>query len=106
MPTACSRSPDPADQHEADAAIGALLALQYDAPGAVFHGTFARFPEAPYPPDEPAMWEDYDPNWRQFVGTTFALMLEDFADRLSDARRAQMLAAIRWPAKARRPKDG
>lgn len=87
-------SADPVDHGEADAAIAALLALQYDAPGAVFHGTFARFLEAPYPPETPTMWEDYDPNWRQFVGTTFALMLEDFPDRLSDARRAEMFAAI------------
>ncbi len=87
-------STDPADQREADAAILALLGLQYDEPGTAFHGTFARFPEAPFPPDEPVMWDDYDPNWRQFVGTTFALMLEDFPERLSDERRAQMLAAV------------
>ncbi|MDQ6696320.1 MAG: hypothetical protein M3Z46_02540, partial [Actinomycetota bacterium] len=87
-------SADPTDHDEADAAIAALLARQYDAPGAVFHGTFARFGESPYPPEEPMMWEDYDPNWRQFVGTTFALMLEDFPERLSDARQAEMFAAV------------
>jgi hypothetical protein len=87
-------SADPADHREAEAAIDALLALQYDTPGTVFHGTFARFLEAPYPPDAPVMWEDYDPNWRQFVGTTMALMLEDFPDRLSDPRRAEMFGAI------------
>ena len=86
---ACSRRPILADHVEADAAIAALVGLQYDAPGAVFHGTFARFPEAPYPPEEPVMWEDYDPNWRQFVGTTFALMLEDHSElfRTSGERR-------------------
>ncbi len=87
-------STDPADHAEADAAVAALLAIQYDAPGHRFHGTFARFPEVPYPPDEPRMWEDYDPNWRQFIGTALALMLEDHPDRLSEARREAMLAAI------------
>ncbi len=67
---------------EGVAAIRALAALQYDEPGTVYHGTYRRFLEWPHPPADPVMWEDYDPNWRQFVGTVFALVLEDFSDRL------------------------
>jgi hypothetical protein len=70
---------------EAVAAIRALVGLQYDRPGTVIHGTYRRFLEWPEPPPAPVMWEDYDPNWRQFVGTTLAVILEDFGDRL-DAR--------------------
>jgi hypothetical protein len=47
----------------------------------VWHGTFARFAEWPTPLDTGAgavEWVDYDPNWRQFVGTTFALILRTF----------------------------
>jgi hypothetical protein len=72
------------------AAIRALLALQYDRPGTVVHGTYRRFLEWPEPPAEPVMWDDYDPNWRQFVGTTLAVILEDFSDRLD----AETIAAI------------
>ncbi|HVE95319.1 MAG TPA: hypothetical protein VNB24_10385, partial [Acidimicrobiales bacterium] len=75
-------SDDAADRAEGVRSIDTLIALQYDEPGTDFHGTFARFMETPHPPDTPAMWVDYDPNWRQFVGTTFALVLEDFGDTL------------------------
>jgi hypothetical protein len=51
-----------------------LAALQYDEPGTIWHGTFARFAETPHPPDDAIEWVHYDPNWRQFIGTTFRLM--------------------------------
>ena len=67
---------------EGVAAVRALIDLQYDRPGTAVHGTYRRFLEWPEPPAEPVVWEHYDPNWRQFVGTTFAVIVEDFADRL------------------------
>jgi hypothetical protein len=73
---------DEAAHAEAVAAIRTLIGLQYDRPGTVVHGTYRRFLEWPEPPATPVMWDDYDPNWRQFVGTTFAVILEDFSDRL------------------------
>ena len=67
------------DTARAERVLGELCALQYDRPGAVWDGTFARFAEWPEPPATGAVeWVDYDPNWRQFVGTTFAVMLEMF----------------------------
>jgi hypothetical protein len=51
-----------------------LVALQYDEPGTPWHGTFARVAEAPRPRDGAVEWVHYDPNWRQFVGTTFRLI--------------------------------
>ena len=72
----------PGDLDEASAIISTLLDLQYDAPGTPFDGTFATFAESPRPPSgeagEAVVWRDYDPNWRQFLGTTFVLVLEDF----------------------------
>lgn len=80
------------DVARAERVLSELCALQYDRPGTVWHGTFARFAEWPQPPDDGAVeWVDYDPNWRQFVGTTFALILDHFevpaalAARLRDA---------------------
>lgn len=79
--------------------ISALCATQYDEPGTVWHGTFARFAEWPHPPADGArVWIDYDPNWRQFVGTTFALILADFGALLPaptlDAMRAAIALAV------------
>src|SRR5581483_3889811 len=72
------------DVDRARGALQAVCANQFDAPGEIFHGTFARAPEDPPPPDEPQIWIDYDPNWRQFIGCTFALIVDDFPDVLSD----------------------
>ena len=58
--------------------IDELCALQYDEPGTVWHGTFARFAEWPRPADDAIEWVDYDPNWRQFIGTTFRLIEKTF----------------------------
>jgi len=80
------------DTARAERVLGELCALQYDRPGAVWDGTFARFAEWPDPPATGAVeWVDYDPNWRQFLGTTFGLILRRFdvspplVDRLQSA---------------------
>ena len=63
-------------------AIEAVLGNQFDAPETVFHGAFYRAPEEPYPPANPTEWRDYDPNWREFIGTVLAILLEDYAGLL------------------------
>jgi hypothetical protein len=73
----------PGDRDRARCILETLLPLQYDEPGAVWHGTFARFSESPRPPREGArIWTDYDPNWRQFLGTAFLWTLRCFPDAL------------------------
>lgn len=64
-------------------AIDALLAYQFDAPGLPYHGTWYRSPHEPPPPANPLIWDDYDPNWREFIGTTLALMLIEYEGLLS-----------------------
>src|SRR5262249_27160273 len=60
-------------------AVGALLAYQFDTPGQPYHGTWYRSPHEPPPPAEnPVIWQDYDPNWREFIGTALALMLIEY----------------------------
>ena len=54
--------------------IGKVLDNQYDAPGTVWHGTFKRAPQEADPPHDAVIWKDYDPNWRQFIGTVLLLL--------------------------------
>ena len=84
------------DTQRACAIIDAVLATQFDEPGAVYHGTFPRWiGEARPPAENPQMWRDYDPNWRQFIGTTLALILDEYSARLAAAQIARMDRAIR-----------
>ncbi len=84
------------ERGNADAATrvaDALLAIQYRDPGTPWDGTFARFLEWPTPTSDAVEWDDYDPNWRQFVGISFALALRhhrallgaDLSRRLEDS---------------------
>jgi len=83
------------DLERAARTIEAVVDTQYDEPGAVWHGTYARFREWPRPAEGAVEWEDYDPNWRQFVGTTFTVILRRFADRLPPETRERMDASVR-----------
>lgn len=84
----------PGDDARAIRAIETILAQQIDEPGSAWNGTFFRYPEEPQIPPTAVAWNEYDPNWRQFVGTTLALALIDFEGRLPAPLRARMLAAI------------
>lgn len=78
------------DSERAIRAIGAVLDQQYDRPDQPYHGTFRRAPEEADPPAAPVEWRDYDPNWREFIGTTLALILIEFEGRLP----AELIARI------------
>ena len=83
------------DTDRASLVFDRLCALQYDEPGTIWHGTFARFAEAPHPQPGAIEWVDYDPNWRQFIGTTFSMVLRHFGDgALPGETAARMRAAI------------
>lgn len=70
------------DVDRARRVIDTVLGAQYDRPGEVWHGTFSRFLEWPTPPPDAVEWDDYDPNWRQFVGTTWLVILRHFESEL------------------------
>jgi hypothetical protein len=72
----------------------ALLDLQYDDPGTPWDGTFARFLEWPHPGDGAVEWDDYDPNWRQFVGISFALALRHHRSLLGAELAGRLEASI------------
>jgi hypothetical protein len=85
---------EPGDRARAERALGALLAHQIDEPGTVAHGTWRRSPAEPEPGPEPREWIDYDPNWREFVGTALALALGR-EGRLPQATVHQIEGALR-----------
>ena len=94
---------EPSDVDRARRALRSVLANQLHDEDKPFHGTFARAPEDSYPPDDALIWRDYDPNWRQFIGCTFALLIDDFADELgedlcTDIARALLLAVTSEPS--------
>ena len=72
----------PGDQERAVRAIEAVLRHQIHEPGQPWHGTFFRRAEEPRPLARAKMWDDYDPNWRQFIGCVFAQALLHYEDRL------------------------
>ena len=58
------------DRERAIRAIEAVLNNQIDEVAQPFHGTFQRSPEEPRPPQRYArLFVEYDPNWREFIGT-------------------------------------
>jgi hypothetical protein len=70
------------DTARAQRALRAVLAQQFAMDGSPYQGTFRRAPEEADPPDEPVMWIHYDPNWRQFIGTNLALIVDEHAGAL------------------------
>jgi hypothetical protein len=70
------------DDDRAVQALSAVLDHQYDEPGNVWHGTFTLVHEISHPQPGARMWDDYDPNWRQFVSCTLLLALRHLGDRL------------------------
>ena len=73
---------NPGDERRALHALAALLDNQFDTPGTPYHGTWRRAPEEPDPPAEAVMWRDYDPNWREFIGTALLVLLIEHEPRL------------------------
>jgi hypothetical protein len=91
------------DRDRCFAVLEALLELQYDRPGEVWHGTFARFAESPEPGPHAVEWDDYDPNWRQFVGTTWLLILRHFEARLPSGLTARLDRSLRLAVEGEPP---
>ncbi|KAJ5215010.1 hypothetical protein N7468_010689 [Penicillium chermesinum] len=77
-----------ADVANAKAAIENLITCQltedYES---AWYGTFKLSPDEPYPtPDSdlypPDIYNTYDPNWREFIGTQLVQVVEEFSDLL------------------------
>jgi len=84
--------------------LEAVLRWQFHEPGTPYHGTFARAPEEQVPSLEKCvMWKDYDPNWRQFIPTSFMIILERLSDRVSPALRSRLKDSIRLAVEGEPP---
>ena len=82
------------DRERAAQILDTVLNAQYREPGKPWDGTFRRTPAEPEPGTQAVMWHAYDPNWREFVGTTFALILTEYPNRVSEDLRRRMMDAI------------
>jgi len=84
----------PGDRQRAADLIDAVLKQQYLTPGVRWYGTFHRAPEEPDPVPDAVMWRNYDPNWRVFIGTTFAMILIEYPDRIPATLAQRMYTSI------------
>jgi hypothetical protein len=84
----------PGDRQRADDALNAVLKNQYTTPGMHWYGTFKRTPEEPDPLANAVMWRDYDPNWREFIGTNLAMILIEYPDRISPEMAGRLYQSI------------
>lgn len=86
----------PGDRDRAVEAIRGVLAQQIVEPGARYHGTFYRRPQEPRirPGTDATVWKDYDPNWRQFVGCCWGIILLKYGDRVPDDVRGALIESL------------
>jgi hypothetical protein len=82
------------DRERATQILDVVLKAQYHEPGKPWDGTFRRTPAEPEPGPDAVIWRAYDPNWREFVGTTFAVILKEYPDRIPAEMRKRMIDAI------------
>lgn len=82
------------DRQKAAEILEAVLKEQYLVAGTRWYGTFRRSPEEAEPKAEAVMWKEYDPNWREFIGCTFAMILIEYPDRIPAELARQMYASI------------
>jgi hypothetical protein len=82
------------DRERAAQILDTVLKEQYTQPGVRWFGTYKRTPEEPDPTQKTIIWRGYDPNWRHFIGTTFAIILIEFPERVSPELRDRMYKAI------------
>jgi len=95
MRDAPAREGAEADVERARHALGRVLDHQLDAPGARFHGTWLRSPHEARPVAGSVEWRDFDPNWREFVGTTLVIVATEFPEALAGRLRERVHAALR-----------
>lgn len=82
------------DRKRANDILERVLDAQLVAPGQPWDGTFLRF-EGESPPREGAReWVDYDPNWRQFLGCAFSLILREHGSLLAPALARRIETAV------------
>jgi len=82
------------DRERAAEIIHAVIQQQYTEKGTRKFGTYRRSPEDGLSPEVNLKWRGYDPNWREFIGSTFALILLEYSDRIPQTLANEMHASI------------
>jgi len=101
-PSGCSSGTATATATGPRRALETVVSRQYVSPGALFHGSYARYgTDPPLPPAEAREFAEFDPNWRQFIGTALALAVERFGKRLGSLS-ADLEASIELAAAGER----
>lgn len=80
------------DGERACNAIRSVCNQQYVAPGTNYHGTFSRSDKE----QPPADGGSHDPNWREFIGLSMILVLEQCGESVDEITRQAMLDALRY----------
>lgn len=74
------------DVERAERIIANLHKSQYKDPSLMSYGDIQQTPSEPSPQDdiyEVKIYSSYDPNWRDFIGSAFVVILAEYKDRLS-----------------------
>ena len=82
------------DRARAAAILDVVLSEQFLDTTKKWFGTFRRFTTESDPPANARGGFDYDPNWREFVGTTLEVMLEEYPDRLPKGMPEKLYKAV------------
>ncbi|KAF4458742.1 2-aminoadipate transaminase, partial [Fusarium albosuccineum] len=88
------------DVANAKAAIENILKCQFTEDyDSAWYGTFKLSPDEPYPTADsplypPKIYDTYDPNWREFVGTQLIQVVEEFEDLLGQSLVSQIEDAL------------
>ena len=85
------------DAEQAAKIVENVIAGQHRNVSSQWYGDYQIYPEEPTvgtPQYPPVIYNSWDPNWRGFVGTTFILMLEEFADLIPHDTQTRMLESL------------
>ncbi|QRV83139.1 hypothetical protein RhiJN_11155 [Ceratobasidium sp. AG-Ba] len=78
--------------------ISREIDAQYTVPGNAWFGTYKKTFQEPIPGTSQysaSIYNSYDPNWREFVGTAFILAIEEYSNLLGKALVNRMLASLK-----------
>ena len=84
----------PGDRARAEAILRVVLKQQYHSPDKPWDGTFKSSPDEPEPQANAVMRRGYDPNWREFIGTAFVVILQEYRNRIPADVYQEMMEAI------------
>lgn len=85
------------DAEQAAKIVDNIILGQHKNVSSQWYGDYQIYPEEPTvgtPEYPPVIYNSWDPNWRGFVGTTFILILEEFADLIPHDTQTRMLESL------------